>query len=175
VVVRTAGDPMLTAPVLTSLVRQLDRDVPVYGVKTMDQQLAGATSRTRFSAVLLSVFAALALLLSGIGLYGVVASSVAARTREIGIRMALGANRADVLRLVVGDGLLLCGIGLLAGLPASFAATRVLSSFLYGTQSGDPLAVVTVASLLSAVAILASYIPARRAMRIDPLVALRYE
>jgi len=117
----------------------------------------------------------LALLLSGIGLYGVVASSVAARTREIGIRMALGANRADVLRLVVGDGLLLCAIGLLAGLPASFATTRVLSSFLYGTKSGDPLALVTVASLLSAVAILASYIPARRAMRIDPLVALKYD
>ena len=141
----------------------------------MEQQLARATSRTRFSAVLLGVFGALALGLAGVGVYGVVAYSVAARTHEIGIRMALGASRSDVLKLVVGDGLLLCAAGLMVGIPVGLLVTRVLSSFLYGTKPGDPMAFAGVSLLLTGMATLACYIPARRAMKVDPLVALRYE
>jgi putative ABC transport system permease protein len=175
VAVRTAGDPMALVPTLTRTVHALDKDLPVYGVKTMDQQVADANSRARFSTVLLSAFAAVALLLAGIGLYGVVAFSVAARTREIGIRMALGARREEVMRLVMGDGLILCGVGVALGLPLALAATRVLTTFLYGTKPGDPIAFAGISVLLAAVAALASYIPARRATKVDPLVALRYE
>jgi putative ABC transport system permease protein len=175
VAVRTARDPMALARVVTGVVHALDKDLPVYGIKTMDQQVANATSRARFSTVLLSVFAAVALLLAGIGLYGVVAFSVAARTREIGIRMALGARRKEVMKLVVGDGLILCGVGVALGLPLGFAATGVLTSFLYGTKPGDPIVFAGISVLLAAVAALASYIPARRATKVDPLVALRYE
>jgi len=175
VAVRTAGDPLTMAPVLTGAVHALDKDLPVYGIKTMEQQVAAAASRTRFSTVLLATFAAVALLLAGIGLYGVVAFSVAARTREIGIRMALGARREEVMRLVVGDGMILCGVGVALGLPLALAATRVLTTFLYGTKPGDPIAFAGISVLLGAVAALASYIPARRATKVDPLVALRYE
>jgi putative ABC transport system permease protein len=173
--VRLAGDPMSLAPFVRSTIHALDKDLPVYGVETMDQQLSDATSRLRFSAVLLGVFAVLALALAAIGMYGVVAYSVAARTREIGIRLALGANREDVFRLVVGDGLLLCFAGLLIGIPSALAATRVLSSFLYDTKAGDPVAFAAVSLVLIVVALIAAYVPARRAMKVDPMVALRYE
>src|SRR5207244_2381673 len=156
-------------------VHEIDKDLPVYGMQTMSQHLARASSRTRFSAVLLGVFAALALGLAGVGVYGVVAYSVAARTREIGIRMALGASRSDVLKLIVGDGLLLCVAGLAVGVPLGLVSTRVLSSFLYSTKPSDPMAFAGVSLLLTGVAALASYVPARRALRVDPLVALRYE
>ncbi|HKW97000.1 MAG TPA: ABC transporter permease [Bryobacteraceae bacterium] len=175
VLIRTAGDPMTAAPIVRQAVHALDKDLPVYHVTTMDQQLAGATSRTRFNAVLLGMFAALALVLASVGIYGVVAHSVAARTREIGIRMALGADTCDVRRLVVGDGLLVALAGIAAGIPAALAATRLLTSFLYDTRPGDPLTFVAASLVLAAVAALASYIPARRATKIDPLVALRYE
>jgi len=175
IAVRTAGDASSLAPFVRSAIHSLDKDLPVYGVETMDQQLAHATSRLRFSAVLLSVFAALALGLAAIGLYGVVAYSVAARTREIGIRLALGAKREDVFKLVIGDGMLLCLAGLLIGLPSALAVTRVLSSFLYDTKPGDPWAFAAVSLVLIAVALIAAYVPARRAMRVDPMVALRYE
>jgi putative ABC transport system permease protein len=173
--VRVAGDPMSFAPLIRSAIHALDKNLPVYDVKTMDEQLANATSRLRFSAVLLGVFAALALALAAIGLYGVVAYSVAARTREIGIRLALGAKREDVFKLVIGDGLLLCLAGLLIGIPGALAATRVLSSFLYDTKPNDPIALAAVSLLLIAVALIAAYVPARRAMKVDPMVALRYE
>jgi len=175
VAIRTAGNPLAVAPSLAKVVQDLDKDLPVYGIKTMDQQIVDATSRARFSTVLLAVFAVVALLLAGIGLYGVVAFSVAARTREIGIRIALGARANEVVKLVVLDGLLLCGVGLAAGVPIAFVATRVLNSFLYGTRPGEPFAFAGVALLLAVVAGLASYIPARRAAKVDPLVALRYE
>src|SRR5690242_19011156 len=141
----------------------------------MDEHMARATSRTRFSTVLLGVFALVALALAAIGVYGVVASSVEARTHEIGIRLALGAEARDVRRLVVGDGLLLCAAGIVVGIPGALAATRALESFLYGTKRADPVAYAVVVILLMAVAGLASYIPARRATQLDPLVALRYE
>jgi putative ABC transport system permease protein len=173
--VRVAGDPVSLAPFVRNAIHGLDKDLPVYSVETMDQQLSDATSRLRFSAVLLGVFAALALALAAIGLYGVVAYSVAARTREIGIRLALGAKREDVFKLVVGDGLLLSLAGLLIGIPSALAATRVLSSFLYDTKPGDPVAFAAVSLLLVVVALTAAYVPARRAMKVDPMVALRYE
>ena len=173
--VRVAGDPMALAPFVRTAIHALDKDLPVYGIETMDQQLAGATSRLRFSAVLLAVFAALALALAAIGMYGVVAYSVAARTREIGIRLALGAKREDVFKLVLGDGLLLCLAGLLIGIPGALAATRVLSGFLYDTKPGDPLAFAAVSLVLIVVALFAAYVPARRAMKVDPMVALRWE
>ncbi len=173
--VRVVGDPMSVAPFVRNAIHALDKNLPLYGVKTMDEQLADATSRLRFSAVLLAVFAALALALAAIGLYGVVAYSVAARTREIGIRLALGAKREDVFKLVVGDGLLLCLAGLLIGIPGALAATRVLSSFLYDTKPNDPIALAAVSLVLIAVALIAAYVPARRAMKVDPMVALRYE
>ena len=175
IAVRVAGDPMSLAPFVRNAIHALDKDLPVYGVETMEQQLAGATSRLRFSAVLLAVFAALALALAAIGLYGVVAYSVAARTREIGIRLALGAKREDVFKLIVGDGLLLCLAGLLIGIPSALAATRVLSGFLYETKPSDPIAFAAVSLVLIAVALIAAYVPARRAMKVDPMVALRYE
>ncbi|PYT23671.1 MAG: hypothetical protein DMG57_31210 [Acidobacteria bacterium] len=175
IVVRTAGDPLSLAPAIRRAVHALDKDLPVFNVKSMDQQLADATSRARFSAVLLGVFAALALLLAALGIYGVVASSVAARTREIGIRIALGAGSRDVRKLVAGDGLLLCLAGVLLGIPAALAATCVLTSVLYGTRPGQPVTYIVVSVLLMLVAALASHIPARRATKVDPLVALRYE
>ena len=173
--VRVAGDPMSLSPFVRSTIHALDKDLPVYGVETMDQQLSDATSRLRFSTVLLGVFAVLALALAAIGMYGVVAYSVAARTREIGIRLALGAKREDVFKLVVGDGLLLCFAGLVIGIPSALAATRVLSSFLYDTKPGDPMAFAAVSLVLIVVAVIAAYVPARRAMKVDPMVALRYE
>jgi len=175
VAVRVAGDPMSVAPFVRSAIHAFDKDLPVYGIETMDEQLARSTSRLRFSAVLLAVFAALALALAAIGMYGVVAYSVAARTREIGIRLALGAKRGDVFKLVVGDGLLLCFAGLVIGIPSALAATRVLSSFLYETKAGDPLAFAAMSLVLIVVAVIAAYVPARRAMRVDPMVALRWE
>jgi len=173
--VRTVGDPASLARLVRSAIHSLDKDLPVYGVETMDQQLASSTSRLRFSAVLLAVFAALALALAAIGMYGVVAYSVAARTREIGIRLALGAKREDLFKLVIGDGLLLCFAGLAIGIPSALVATRVLSSFLYDTKPGDPVAFAAVSLVLIVVAIVAAYLPARRAMKVDPMVALRYE
>lgn len=175
IAVRVAGDPVSLAPFVRSAIHALDKDLPVYGIETMDEHLAASTSRLRFSAVLLGVFAALALMLAAIGLYGVVAYSVAARTREIGIRLALGAKREDVFRLVIGDGLILSLAGLLIGIPCALGATRVLAGFLYDTNPADPLAFGIVSLVLILVALIAAYIPARRAMKVDPMVALRYE
>jgi len=173
VAVRVAGDPISLASFVRNAIHALDKDLPVYGVETMDQQLASSTSRLRFSAVLLAVFAVLALALAAIGMYGVVAYSVAARTREIGIRLALGAKREDVFKLVVGDGLLLCLAGLLIGIPSALAATPVLSSFLYDTKPGDPLAFAAVSLVLIVVALIAAYVPARHEGRSNGGTAVR--
>ena len=153
----------------------LDRDVPLTRILTMDERSAEVTSRTRFIALLLGLFAGLALLLSGIGIYGVMAYSVLMRTREIGIRMALGARPADVFRLVLTEGTILILIGLVAGLGAAYAATRILASQLYDVSSTDPLTFALIALLVSSAAVLACYLPARRAAKVDPMIALRYE
>ncbi len=169
----------LDTSALTSAVRRevmaLDKDVPLTRIQTMTERSAELTSRTRFIATLLGLFAGLALLLSALGIYGVIAYSVSARTREIGIRMALGARAADVFKLVMLEGFTVIIVGLIVGLGTAFAVTRVLTSQLYSVSATDPLTFASIAFLLVGVALLACYIPARRATRVDPIVALRYE
>jgi putative ABC transport system permease protein len=175
VVVKTTNDPRSVVAAVTKEVAALDRDLPVFGVKTMDEYLAASVAAPRFNTTLLSIFAAVALALTIVGLYGVMSYAVAQRTNEIGIRMALGAQTRDVMRLVVKQGVKLVALGLALGLVGSFALTRLLTALLFGVTKHDPLTFVAVSVLLAAVALLACYIPARRATRIDPLVALRYE
>ena len=141
----------------------------------MDSVVAATTANSRFDAWLFGAFAALALLLTGIGVYGLLAFSVARRTNEIGTRMALGASRLEVLGMVLRQGLGLVGAGLLLGLAGAFAVTRSLTSLLFGVRPTDPLSFGLVAAVLIGVGLLASYIPARRATKVDPMVALRYE
>jgi putative ABC transport system permease protein len=168
-------DPASLAPGLRQAVAQVDKDQPLSDVKTMEQLLADSLARRRFNMLLLGLFAAVALLLAAVGIFGVMNYSVTQRTHEIGIRMALGAQSRDVLKMIVGQGMILALIGVLIGLAASFALTRLMSSLLYGVTATDPLTFAGVALILSAVALLASFIPARRATRVDPIVALRYE
>jgi putative ABC transport system permease protein len=153
----------------------VDRKVPVFNVREMDQVIVEANSDARIEAQLLGIFAGLALVLAAVGIYGVMSYLVAQRTQELGIRMALGAQPLDVLRLVLGRGVALTLAGLAAGLVAAFAITRLLSKLLFGVSATDPLTFFGVAFLLGLVALVACYIPARRATRIDPLIALRYE
>lgn len=160
---------------LTREIHALDKELSVSEIETMEQILARRISARRFNTILLGVFAGVALTLSSLGIYGVVSYSVSRRTREIGIRMALGAQQSEVLRLVIGHGMILALIGIAAGLVAAFALTRVLSSLLYGVSATDMATFAGVSMLLAAVALIACYIPARKATKVDPLVALRYE
>jgi len=172
---RTAGDP---APVIAAVRREaqaLDKDLPTFGVRTMKEHMRGSLAAPRLAATFLGIFGAMALLLAMGGIYGVMAYAVSQRTREIGIRVALGAERQDILKMVLKQSLRLVVIGLLIGLAGSLAATRLLESFLYGVSVNDPATFITVPLLLASAALLASYIPARRAMKVDPMVALRYE
>ena len=153
----------------------LDKDQPISQVRTMEEVVALPLAQQRFSMVLLGIFAGLALTLAAVGIFGVISYSVAQRTHEIGIRMALGAQRHDVLRLVVGQGFVLALIGVTVGLAAAFGLTRLMSSLLFGVRSTDPATFAIVSIALTGVALLASYIPARRATKVDPMVALRYE
>jgi putative ABC transport system permease protein len=173
--VRADGDPASLAPSVRGAIAGVDKDLPVYRVTTMERMVSDSLAQRRFSVFLLGVFAALALVLAVVGLYGVMSYAVAQRTHEFGLRMALGAQRRDILKMVVGQGLLLVGVGLAAGLLGALALTRVMSSLLYGVSATDPLTYAGIALLLAAVALLASYVPARRATRVDPMVALRYE
>jgi putative ABC transport system permease protein len=156
-------------------VAMLDKGVPVYGASRMDELVTRSTARQRFDLLLLALFAFTALVLAAVGVYGVLAFTVNRRIHELGIRMALGAQRRDVLRLVIGQGLKLVAIGTLAGLIAALAMTRLMSSLLYGISATDPLTLAGVAILLAVVALGACYLPARRATKVDPMVALRYE
>ncbi|HEU5450935.1 MAG TPA: ABC transporter permease [Terriglobales bacterium] len=174
-ILRTAGDPNSVAPQVRKIIAAMDPDAPVYDIKTMEDYLALDLGRARFQTVLLGLFAGIALLLTAIGLYGVIAYGVAQRTHEIGVRMALGASRSDVLRMVVNRGLLLTLAGVGAGVLGAVALARFIQSLLYQTPPRDPLTYTVVCVSLSIVALLASYIPAMRATRIDPMVALRYE
>jgi putative ABC transport system permease protein len=153
----------------------VDPDQPVFGVMPMTKLLSDASAERRFSLLLLTLFAGLALLLSAIGIYGVMAYGTTQRRHEIGIRLALGAGTRDVLGLVVGQGMRLVGIGLLIGLTGAWLLSRVLTSQLYGVSARDPLTYVAVALVLGAVALAASYLPARRALRVDPMTSLRSE
>jgi ABC-type antimicrobial peptide transport system permease subunit len=153
----------------------VDGQLPVSKFRTMEQVISESTARANFTMLLLTIFAGTALLLAALGIYGLMSYAVEQRTQEIGIRVALGAKGSDMLRMVIGRGLLLAGIGLTVGLAAAFGLTRLLSALLFGVKASDPMAFGAVAVTLAAVAWVAVYIPARRATRIDPLVALRYE
>jgi predicted permease len=174
-VVRTAGRPASLASAASGTIWSVDKDLPVFGVTTMNDVLAASVAQRRFSMSLLGGFAVLALLMAAIGLYGVLSYSVSQRMHEMGLRMALGANPRDLMRLVVGQGIRVVLAGIAAGLLASFAATRLLSGMLFGVSPLDPFTFATVAVVLVAAALLASFVPARRATRVDPMVALRYE
>ena len=153
----------------------LKKDVPVFSVNTISALIGSQLAADRMIAVLLSVFGVGALLLATIGIYGVMAYSAAQRTREIGIRIALGAERSDILKLIIRQGIFLISIGAGLGLALALAATRVLQSLLFGVSATDPLTFAVVLFVLVGVALLACYLPARRATKVDPLIALRYE
>jgi putative ABC transport system permease protein len=156
-------------------IRTLNKDLPVFDVKTMRERLRDSTARMRFSATLLGAFAAIALILAAVGIYGVMSYAVTQRTREIGIRVALGAAPGDVLALVIQRGLALTLAGIGIGLVAALASTRVLQTLLYEVKPGDPATYAIYAVALTGVALLASFVPARRATQVDPLIALRTE
>jgi putative ABC transport system permease protein len=158
---------------LGAAIRSLDPDLPMAGTETMDQVLTDSHAGDRFSTVLIASFAAVALLLAVLGIYGVMAFLVAQRTHEIGLRIALGAGRIDVLRMVLGEGLRLSAIGLAAGLAGAYLVGRAMQSMLYGVNALDLTAFSVVAAILMASALLACCIPARRAVSVDPMVALR--
>ncbi len=174
-IVRSAIDPMQLAASIQKEIRAIDPDQPVADVRTLDAVVAKSIARPRFDTLLLGVFAAVALVLASVGLYGVMNYSAAQRTHEIGIRMALGASRSDIMRLVLGNGMLLTLIGVAIGVLASIALTRVMQSLLFGVNATDLVTFTAVSLVLAAVALLATYIPARKATRVDPTVALRYE
>jgi putative ABC transport system permease protein len=174
-VVRTARDPAAMTSAVKGAVWSLDANLPITDVVTMDDVVAKANAEPRFEMLLLSVFAAIALVLAAVGIYGVMSYSVTQRTHEIGIRISLGASRGDVLLLVVRQGLVLALAGSAVGLGSAFMLARLMTKLVYGVAPTDPVTFVSVATLLIGVALLACYIPARRAMRVDPMVALRHE
>jgi putative ABC transport system permease protein len=174
-VVKSGADPASLTSAIRDAVQSIDKDQPVFAVSTMQELVSNSVATRRMTLVLLGLFSGLALVLGAIGIYGVISYSVAQRTHEIGIRMALGAPRADVFRLVVGEGLKLAGVGITIGIAAAFGLARLLSSLLYGISATDFETFLGVAVLLALVALVACYVPARRAMRVDPTVALRYE
>ncbi len=174
-IVRTAGEPLKLVGLVKQAAWSVNRDQPVSHIRTMQQVLEESVAQPRVFTLLMGVFAALALALASVGIYGVVSYSVSQRTHEVGVRLALGAERIAVLRLVIGQGMLLTGIGLGIGLVGALVLTRSLSSFLYGVRPTDPITFAAVALALAGVALLATYIPARRATKVDPMVALRYE
>jgi putative ABC transport system permease protein len=153
----------------------VDATIPLTSVRVFDEYVSRSLAQPRFNTLLLSIFAGTALLLTAIGIYGVLAYSVAQRTGEIGIRIALGAGKSSIFRLVVGQAMTLVGISLVLGLAGAFAATRLLNSLLYGIGASDPVTFIAIMLLVSLVAFLAAWLPARRATRVDPIIALRAE
>ena len=174
-VVRTSGDSARFGAAVQKEIRALDPDQPVADVRTMQQVISKSIARPRFNTLLLSIFAGVALVLASVGLYGVMNYSATQRTHEVGIRMALGATRADIMRLVVGNGMMLTLTGIAIGVLASWALTRVMANLLFGITATDVPTFIAVSAVLAAVALVANYIPARRATRVNPVIALRYE
>jgi putative ABC transport system permease protein len=178
VCLRTSNDPHSVASAVRNVVSSMDPDLPVYDIKTMEEYLASSVATQRFNAMLLEAFAVLALLLTGIGLYGVIAYAVAQRTHEIGVRMTLGASRSQVVQMVLKAGLQLTGIGVAAGVILSLVAAKFATSFsslLFGVKSTDVVTFSAVVGMVTVVSLLACYIPAYRASKVDPMIALRYE
>jgi putative ABC transport system permease protein len=174
-VLRTARDPASLAPAMREAVKSINPNVPLFAVRPMEEIVSDSTAPRRLSVLLLGAFAALALVLAAIGIYGVMSYFVIQRSHEIGIRMALGAQREDILRLVVRQGLGLAALGLAIGLGASLYLSRFLTTQLFGVQTKDAGTYATIPLLLALVALAACYIPARRATKVDPMLALRYE
>lgn len=174
-VVRTATAPLSLRDAIQREIAAVDPQMSIAKVRTMEQVMSEATARQNFNMVLLTVFAAIALLLAAIGIYGLMSYAVEQRTHEFGIRMALGAARSDMLRMVVLHGMRMAIAGVVLGLGAAYGLTRLIESLLFGVHANDPLTFAVVAAILSSVALLASYIPARRATKVDPIIALRYE
>jgi putative ABC transport system permease protein len=175
VVARTAADPVSLAAAVTREARAIDPNLPIYDVKTMEQWLSESLARRRFAMLMLGLFATVAMLLAAVGVYGVMSYTVAQRTREIGVRVALGAQTLDVLRLVVRQGMSLAGIGVVIGLVVALGATRLMTGLLFGVRATDPVTFVAIPLLLAIVALSACLLPARRATKVDPMTALRSE
>jgi putative ABC transport system permease protein len=175
IVVRTQGDPSHAAAAVRNAIRGVDKDLPVFRVTDMEQLMSSSLAQRQLSTVLLAIFAVVAIVLAMIGLYGLMSYSVTQRTHEIGIRIAVGAARGDVIRMVVGQGMMLAGLGTIVGLVGAFALTRLMSRLLFGVSATDPFTFVLVSVVLLGVAGAAAFIPARRATRVDPIIALRYE
>jgi putative ABC transport system permease protein len=174
-VVRTAGDPNGVAAAVLGSVRELDKDLPLPQARTMETVLAASIAERRFNMLLLGGFALTALILTGVGIYGVISYSVAQRTQEIGIRIALGAQSHDVITLVMRNGMRLVLMGIVIGLAGAFALTRWMAGLLFAISTIDSLTFIVTALLVTAITLLACWVPARRAATVDPMVALRYE
>jgi ABC-type antimicrobial peptide transport system permease subunit len=175
VLLRTAGDPAEFLPEAKAAIWALDRDVPLDGSGPLSDLLFDASAQQRFRALVFSAFAVVALGLAAIGIYGVMSYSVARRNRDIGVRVALGAESRDILRMILGEGLTLTAVGLVAGVAASLTLSQMLAGLLFGVTATDPLTFAGAVAVLTLVALVASYLPARRAARLDPLAALRLE
>jgi putative ABC transport system permease protein len=173
--VRTAGDPLRLAPAIIGAIRSVDPEQPITDMRTLEKSMHNQAIGLNYMAVLTGIFGAIALVLSAIGVYGVMAHLVSEQTHEIGIRMALGAPRENVLQMVFRRGMITTAIGLVAGLPIAYGFARLMASLIYGVTASDAVTFVAIPLTLIGTAALAIYIPARRAMKIDPIVALRYE
>jgi putative ABC transport system permease protein len=172
--IRTSSDDSLAmVAALRAAVRRVEKDAPIYGAEPLEQRLGTYLTQRRFQMSLLTGFSVVALLMAAVGIYGLIQYSIATRTQEIGLRMAIGAQANDILRMVIGEGLTLCLSGVVIGLVGALWLGRASSSLLFGVTATDPLTLATVSLLLTAVAIVACYFPARRAMKVDPIVALR--
>jgi putative ABC transport system permease protein len=174
-VVKTRTDPFSVASAVRREFDAIDPQLSPSKIRSMEQLIAESTTRENFNMLLLTVFAAVALLLAAVGIYGLMSYAVEQRTQEIGIRMALGAGRGEMMKLILRQGMMLAGIGIAIGIAAAFGLTRLLSGLLFGVKSSDPLTYVMVAMILGAVALAAAFIPARRATQVDPILALRQE
>jgi putative ABC transport system permease protein len=174
-VLRTGGDPLSLVPAVRGQIGAVDPDLSLFNIKPLDQVISDSIVGIAYVAVMMGVLGIIALVLASVGVYGVMSYAVSERTNEIGIRMAMGATANDIQRMVLGKGTLLTLIGMGIGLPAAFALANALSSLLFGVKAADPIAFIAIPLVLAAVATLASYLPARRAVRVDPITALRYE
>jgi len=175
IVVKGNGDPNQLIAAARNQVRTLDPDQPIYNIRTMDEIRGESVAPQRLNLMLLSIFAGIAFVLAIVGIYGVMSYAVTQRTHEIGIRMAIGAQPRDVFKMILGQGMLLTVIGMVAGLVGAFALTRLMATMLFSIKPTDPLTFAVVAVLLVAVALIACYIPGRRATKVDPVNSLRYE